>query len=104
MTMTNHYTPPETNGNAVPYKGKRYWVIEVNEEHPFEWVDSEVADFAVYDKLMGYVNATIIVKEDGRLWVQMATHCDSGFHATDLKEAARTAGRQDEYMSRKGWA
>ena len=97
------YTPPELDGHNVPYKGKRYWVIEVDSEHPFEWVDSKVANYAVYDKSMGYVIATVQGRKDGKFWVQMATQCDSGFVADDLKDAAQSAGHKDEYMNKHGW-
>ena len=97
------YTSPEIAGHNVPYKGKRYWVIEVDADHPFEWVDSEVANYAIYDKSMRYVIATIQTQSDGKLWVQMATQCDSGFVADDLRGAAQSAGHQDQYMTRKGW-
>ena len=89
------YTSPEIAGHNVPYKDKRYWVIEVDAEHPFEWVDSAVANYAVYDKSMRYVIATIKTQSDGKLWVQMATHCDSGFVADDLRGAARGWVRHD---------
>lgn len=35
--------------------------------------------------------------------VQMATQSDSGFVADDLRDAAQSAGQQDEYMSKQGW-
>ena len=97
------YTSPELAGHNVPYKGKRYWVIEVDANHPFEWVDSEVANYAVYDKSMRYVIASIQAQEDGKFWVQMATQSDSGFEADDLRNAAQSAGQRDEYMTRMGW-
>ena len=97
------YTPPELCGHNVPYKGKRYWVIEVDAEHPFEWVDAETAHFAAYDKYMRCVVALLTAQEDGSLWVQMATQCDSGFYAGTLKEAAQSAGARDEHMRRMGW-
>lgn len=97
------YTSPELNSHNVPYKGKRYWVIEVDKGHPFEWVDSTTANYAVYDKTMRCVIATIQADDDGRFWVQMATQCESGFFAVDLRAAAQGAGRQDKYMARMGW-
>ena len=97
------YISPELAGHNVLYKGKRYWVIEVDAEHPFEWMDSETAHYAVYDKFMRCIIATVEVQEDDKLWVQMATQSDSGFLADDLRNAAQGAGRQDAYMSRMGW-
>jgi hypothetical protein len=97
------YTAPELNGHTVPYKGQRYWVIEVDSNHPFEWVDHEIANYTVFDKSMKYVIATIQTQDDGKFWVQMATQSDSGFVADDLRDAAQSAGRQDQYMTGMGW-
>jgi len=46
-------------------------------EHPFEWVDNEIANYAVYDKSMRCVIATIQTYDNGKFLVQMATQCDS---------------------------
>jgi hypothetical protein len=97
------YTEPELEGHSVPYKGKRFWVIDVDADHPFEWVDAEVGNYAVYDKTMRCVIATIQVDDDGRFWVKMATQCDSGFLADSLQDAAQCAGRQFANMARNGW-
>lgn len=77
-------------------------MIEVDADHPFERVDTEVANYAVFDKSMGYVIATIQADDDGRFWVQIATQCDSGFHGDSLQDAAQIAGRQDACMTRNG--
>lgn len=78
-------------------------MIAVDEAHPFEWVTSDFDSHAVYDKSMGYVIATVRNRDDGRLWVQMATQCDSGFVANDLRDAAQSAGSLDAEMMEKGW-
>jgi hypothetical protein len=70
--------------------------------HPFEWVDHEIANFAVYDKSMKCVIATVQT-DDGLYRVQMATQCDSGFVTDNLRDAAQSAGLQDAYMTRMGW-
>jgi hypothetical protein len=98
-----HYPPPQLDGNNVPYKGTRYLVIEVDAEHPFEFVTADFAKFAVYDKSMKWVTATVQPRDGGQFWVQMATQCDSGFLANSLKDAAQGAGRQLAYMMEKGW-
>ena len=38
--IVQKYTPPQLSGHKVAYKGKRYWVIEIDEAHPFEGVDA----------------------------------------------------------------
>jgi|LauGreDrversion4_2_1035121.scaffolds.fasta_scaffold12514_9 hypothetical protein len=97
------YTPPELDGHAVPYKGKRYWVIAVDDAHPFDWVSSDIASHAIYDKSMGYVIATVKPMDHCRMWVQMATQCDSGFLVEDLRDAVQTAGQVAAQMLAKGW-
>jgi hypothetical protein len=36
------YKPPQLSGHNVAYKGKRYWVIEIDNDHPFEFVDASL--------------------------------------------------------------
>ena len=43
------YTPPKLDTHAVVYKGRRYWVIELDELHPFEFVSKDMGDYVVYD-------------------------------------------------------
>jgi hypothetical protein len=49
---------PVLNGHNVAFKGKRFWVIEVDEDHPFEWVTADLAQYVVYDKPIGATIAT----------------------------------------------
>lgn len=50
------YTPPNLVNHKVIYKGKRYWVFEVNSENPYE--DAEkFSSLLVFDKLYGAVAA-----------------------------------------------
>src|SRR3954449_4727747 len=51
----SRYKPPELTGHKVAFKGRRWWIIEVDEEHPFDWVTSELGSFAIYDKAEGSV-------------------------------------------------
>ena len=50
MTKMLRYKPPELSGHNVAFKGRRYWIIEVDEDHPFDWVSTDLGKFAVYDK------------------------------------------------------
>jgi hypothetical protein len=47
------YTPPELNGHKVAYRGRRFWIVEVDEDHPFDWVAAESGQYAIYDALFG---------------------------------------------------
>ena len=50
MTVSNsNYIYPELNGHKVLYKGKRFWVFEINSEFPFEGHES-YCDVIVFDK------------------------------------------------------
>lgn len=102
MTKPSMYKPPPLDGHVVPYRGKRYWVIEVDEDHPFEWVSDDVAQWAIFDKLMGYVIATIYFHEDDRLWVYMATQVDSGYAVDSLPDAVRVAASTQSALDRDG--
>ncbi len=49
------YTPPKLDGHKVLYKGKRYWIYEIDEEHPCTEHPYETFEryyeVVVYDKL-----------------------------------------------------
>jgi hypothetical protein len=44
-----HYTPPELDSHKVAYHGRRFWIIEVDAEHPFNWVSAMVGEYAAHD-------------------------------------------------------
>jgi hypothetical protein len=41
------HSVPSLTGYKVPYKGRRYWVIEIENDRPFDFVSKELSDFAV---------------------------------------------------------
>jgi hypothetical protein len=51
----SRYTPPELDGHKVLYSGKRYWIFEIDEEHPYTQHPYETFEtyyeLVVYDKL-----------------------------------------------------
>ena len=100
----SRYTTPELNGHNVVYKGKRYWVIEVTEELPLEWVTADQSDYAIYDKSIGYVMASITRTEGGQMEVSVpAQVTDHRFVAESFKEAVGGAASQMDYLDRNGW-
>jgi hypothetical protein len=48
--------PPVLNGHKTLYKGRRYWVFEINNETPFQNYEG-VCQFLVFDKAVGCVCA-----------------------------------------------
>lgn len=50
--MKNIYTRPVLVGHNVPYKGKRYWVIQIDKDHPFENYENDCS-YIVFDKSYG---------------------------------------------------
>ena len=51
---------PTLKGHVIAFKGRRFWVIQIDEEHPFGWVTSEFGELAVYDLscdlILGYAS------------------------------------------------
>jgi hypothetical protein len=43
------YTPPELEGHKVAYRGRRFWIIEVDEQHPFDWVEAVFGEYTIWD-------------------------------------------------------
>ena len=56
--MKLKYFLPELNDHLVLYKGKRYWVFEIDDEHPFENYEKDCS-IIVFDKLCGGVAAWV---------------------------------------------
>jgi hypothetical protein len=46
------YTPPELDGHNIIYKGKRFWIFEINEKYPFHGLEKDY-DTVVFDKAFG---------------------------------------------------
>jgi hypothetical protein len=57
------YQPPDLDGHKVVFKGRRFWVIDLEEGRTFDYRDKELADFAIYDTAEGYTIATASRRE-----------------------------------------
>jgi hypothetical protein len=62
--MKNIYTPPVLVGHNVLYKGKRYWVIQIDNDHPFENYENDCS-YVVFDKECGCVISWCEMMDDG---------------------------------------
>ena len=88
------YLLPSLDGHNVPYKGKRFWVIEIEKDRPFDFVNKELADFAVFDKKYGNVIANLTKKRRGKVVVSLMSHVALEFSAKNIRDAVRIADRQ----------
>ena len=89
------YPRPDLNGLQAPYKGRRYWVVELHPTVDFKgWTSSDMSygirnDFVIYDKYFSAVCG--IVRKDGdALHVSdCVSHWGIEFDCATLKEAAQ---------------
>jgi len=51
----SRYTLPKLDGHKILYKGKRFWIFEINEKYPFQGYESVREQVIVYDKVYGAV-------------------------------------------------
>ena len=64
--MFKRYTEPKLKNHKILYKGKRYWVFEIDKEHPFENME-DVCSIIVYDKFCDGIACYCNYKEDGTM-------------------------------------
>ena len=64
--MFKRYTEPKLTNHKILYKGKRYWVFEIDKEHPFENME-DVCSIIVYDKFCDGIVCYCNYKEDGTI-------------------------------------
>ena len=50
--MLSKYSQPKLTDHKVLYKGKRYWVFEIDKEHPYENYEKD-CNCVVFDKFYG---------------------------------------------------
>lgn len=99
------YPRPKLNGLKAPYKGRRYWVIELHPTIDFNgWTSSDASfgvrnDLVIYDKLFSSV-CGVIRKEGDVLHVSdCVSHWGIEFDCECLKDAAqRLASELDGYF------
>lgn len=103
------YPRPELNGLKAPYKGRRYWVIELHQTIDFKgWTSSDLASgnqsgFVIYDKFFSAVCGTIRKEEEVFHVSDCVSHWGIEFDCKDLKEAAqRLAWELDAYFKHIG--
>ena len=44
------YTSPQLSGHKILFKGKRFWIFEISEEHPFEGFE-DACEIVLFDKV-----------------------------------------------------
>lgn len=95
ITKVSRYTPPKLNGHNVAFKGKRWWIIEVDDDHPFEGHPFDGEMFIVFDKLEGWVLASVKLDEDGLYDCQncVGPHCFN-FKVSRIQEIGRFVERE----------
>jgi hypothetical protein len=94
------YLSPSLDGHLVPYKGKRFLVIQIDKDRPFDFVTKELADFTIFDKKFGVVIANISKIARGRLLVSLMSHVSLEYTAKTIRDAVRIAERQMEWYSK----
>ena len=111
------YHPPDPQGHKVAFKGKRFWVIELEEGRMFECYDKEIADFLIYDKWLGAPIAWASHAEGGGFTI-LIIYCghELKYHADRIEDLGRVAAAEadmiyadddrewrEERRQRRGW-
>jgi hypothetical protein len=91
----SHYTPPKLNGHTVAYKGRRYWVIGIENDRPFEWITRDFGEYAIWDGALDGIIAWASKAEGGGfdLWATNGLY-DAQFHCRTFKEFGPAALRE----------
>jgi hypothetical protein len=93
---------PKLGGYKVAFKGKRYWIIEVDENHPFDWVSADLGELAVYDKELGATLGFASKKRRGGylctyLFGQHEGYCD----ADSIKDIGRVVAAESDRIYKR---
>ncbi len=93
------YERPTLNGQRVPYKGRRFWVVEVDAQEPFGDFHDD-ADYLIWDGGDGgYPIALVKRLSRGRYEVATLTHVELTGIASSIRECVPVANKLlDEYM------
>jgi hypothetical protein len=90
---------PKLNGHKVAYRGRRYWVIEIDDDHPFEYFDASHGEFVIYDRRDAVVIATASRMEGGIYQCRLNSHVEISCEAQNIKDAVKaSANAMDEYQ------
>jgi len=100
---SKYLLPSDLNGNNVPYKGKRFWVIEIEKDRPYDFINKEMADFAVWDKVYGNVTALLTKKPRRKFVVSLMSHVALEYGADVIRDAVRIADREFENYMKAIW-
>jgi hypothetical protein len=93
------FARPHLDGHRVLYKGKRYWVIEVDADHPFEGIDASCAEFVVYDLLARGVVATATKMAKGRYACSLMSHVALTYSVDSVRDMVMTSAKEmNRYM------
>jgi hypothetical protein len=95
------YTLPKLTSHKVPYKGRRYWVFEVNKEHPYDTYE-DCCDTIVYDKFFGIEVAFANKQKDGSYKADIPYGQQSiDITAVDPKDLVDTVIYWERWMKRE---
>jgi len=87
--MNPVFCKPKLNGQRVLWKGRRYWVIEVTPDLPFDFVNSTLGDAVLYDGVYDAVAATAKKLSDGTYECSLISHVEILCLASSVRDIAR---------------
>lgn len=85
------YTTPDLEGNAVAYRGRRYWVIELKEGGEFQCIDTTIADYVVFDRFDEAPIGRIRREPGGGFEISTTMGFEGPDQAPTLREAVQVA-------------
>ena len=87
------YVTPDFEGNTIAYKGRRYWLVELEEDGQFQCVDTSVADYVVFDRLDDAPIGRVTRIPGGGFEVSTIMGFEGPEEVDTLKEAVQVAAR-----------
>ena len=87
--MKHVYFKPALTGQRVLWKGRRYYVIEITPELPFDFVDSSLGDAVLYDGVYDAIAATARKQTDGTFECTLNAMVDIICYADSIRDVAR---------------
>lgn len=83
------------------WKGRRYWVIEVTPELPFDFVNSTLGDAVLYDGAYDAVVATATRLTDGTYECSLISHVEILCNANSVRDIANIVPPVLEYYLKR---
>jgi hypothetical protein len=97
----SRYKPPELDGHKVAFKGRRFWVIEVEEGRDFEHVSKDYADLAIYDAAEQMVIGWALREEGGGFRCgTSAGQVEIRYHVEKLEDLGRVTDAESWQLCR----